>query len=1071
MPLQSKVNRVNLKLYTSIAILFIGLLLTNFTSVLPVQAQETDIFRDNFEAYAVGTFPSAGGWEIVWDGMGKSYQVISTSYSYSPTKSLQLWGTTGWSAVVQRKFTTDSPIIGYELSILIDERSSGYQDHPAFFCKEAATWGAYYGAVLFDHSDGKIKAENGVVLGSWSPRTWYKIKVVLDRQSNKYSVWINGELKGQNIPTSRSDTNRINAISLVSGWPGKKVYYDDVRVFTVTQQNYYLGVKLNSATLNGQTISTSNPELRVAPSSKITGTVTFTVENVQPGSWITPVIWVTSWERGTVANGKVRVVTNDIRTTQQFTINIDVTAPSSPGTYYIGFFAGWMYNPDEVASNDHPPNYGDGDDVWDMRMSDWESVIKNGQAPEGAVYRMPGRAIRVIVQEEYYLKVDFSRAVVNGQPLGIENPEISIQPGAKISGFLEVIVNNKRGGPWITPVIGTVSWGRQLTGQSKGWFVTITSDAPTGTSTQRFEFSLTAPTAPGTYYIGIFTGWMYSGEEVASNDHPPQFGDGDDVWDMKQSDWESIIKNGQAPDGAVYRMPGRAIRVIVLQEIPLPDLTVSRLDVPPSATPGETITISFTEANIGKAHAGFHYDKVEVIPPLWIPEKKPLIEQSIPHEGLGAEASVTRSITFLIPSGTPPGTYIVRVTVDATNQVQESNETNNVREASIEIKSIPIKIIISANPTSGKAPLTVQFTASPSGGIPPYSYKWDFGDGETSTEQNPSRTYTKAGDYVVTCTVRDSMGSQSTAEITIKVEGETGVTLSFQPSKGNVAPGGIYEVEVVISQVSKLDTAIFTLSFNPSVLEFVEAKAGKLMPNAEVASNIISPGKVKILVSQPLGVAGVTGSGSIVIVRLKAVGSSGSSTTLSLLDVSLADSDGNAIKATTIDGSVTIGAPSDNIPPSVTVVSPNGGEVWPSNVTRAIKWTASDNVGVTKVDIFYSTDGGKSWIPVAQGIPNTGSYDWRTPNITSVNCLIRVDAYDAANNKGSDTSNAPFTIVLKGDMNRNGKLDTGDATILLRKVVGLEPILPEDILIGDMNGTNALDTGDATIILRKVVGL
>jgi PKD repeat protein len=1068
--MQSKVNRVNPKLYTFIAILFIGLLLTNFTSILPVQAQETDIFKDNFEAYATGTFPSAGGWILVWNGKGNQYQIVTDARYHSPTKSFQLWGTYGWSAHAERRFSTNAKVIGFEAYVMVESyHSQEISATVGFWNREKATWGKYYATVEFT-SDRYIRASSFTGearnLQPYTPGTWYKIKLVLDRSTNTFSVWINDELKASNLKTAESYD--INALQLASRWGGVQCYYDDVRVFVVQQTQYYLGVRLDSVSLNGQSLPIDNPEIKVKPGSAISGTVTFTVENVQPGSWITPVIWVTSWERGTVANGKVRVVANDIRSTKQFTINIDVTAPSSPGTYYIGFFTGWMYNPDEVASNDHPPNYGDGDDVWDMRMSDWESVIKNGQAPEGAVYRMPGRAIRVIVQEEYYLKVDFSRAAVNGQPLGIENPEISIQPGAKISGFLEVIVNNKRGGPWITPVIGTVSWGRQLTGQSKGWFVTIIPDAPTGTSTQRFEFSLTAPTAPGTYYIGIFTGWMYSGEEVASNDHPPQFGDGDDVWDMKQSDWESVIKNGQAPDGAVYRMPGRAIRVIVLQEVPLPDLTVSRLDVPSSATPGETITISFTEANIGKAHASFHYDKVEVIPPLWI---KPLIEQSIPHEGLGAGASVTRSITLLIPPGTPPGEYIVRVTVDATNQVQESNEENNVRKASIEIKSIPIKIIISANPTSGKAPLTVQFTASPSGGTPPYSYKWDFGDGGTSTEQNPSHTYTKAGDYVVTCTVRDSMVSQSTAEITIKVEGETGVTLSFQPSKGNVAPGGIYEVEVVISQVSKLDTAIFTLSFNPSVLEFVEAKAGKLMPNAEVASNIISPGKVKILVSQPLGAAGVTGSGSIVVVRLKAVGSSGSSTTLSLLDVSLADSDGNAIKATTIDGSVTIGAPSDNIPPSVTVVSPNGGEVWPSNVTRAIKWTASDNVGVTKVDIFYSTDGGKSWIPVAQGIPNTGSYDWRTPNITSVNCLIRVDAYDAANNKGSDTSNAPFTIVLKGDMNRNGKLDTGDATILLRKVVGLEPILPEDILIGDMNGTNALDTGDATIILRKVVGL
>jgi hypothetical protein len=68
-------------------------------------------------------------------------------------------------------------------------------------------------------------------------------------------------------------------------------------------------------------------------------------------------------------------------------------------------------------------------------------------------------------------------------------------------------------------------------------------------------------------------------------------------------------------------------------------------------------------------------------------------------------------------------------------------------------------------------------------------------------------------------------------------------------------------------------------------------------------------------------------------------------------------------------------------------------------------------------------------------------------------------------------SDSPFAIVLKGDMNRNGQLDTGDATLILRKVVGLESTSPEDILIGDMNGNSFLDSGDATIILRKVVGL
>jgi len=50
----------------------------------------------------------------------------------------------------------------------------------------------------------------------------------------------------------------------------------------ITQQNYYFGVRFNSATLNAQTLPTINPELKVFLRSKITRTVTFTIENVQP---------------------------------------------------------------------------------------------------------------------------------------------------------------------------------------------------------------------------------------------------------------------------------------------------------------------------------------------------------------------------------------------------------------------------------------------------------------------------------------------------------------------------------------------------------------------------------------------------------------------------------------------------------------------------------------------------------------------------------------------------------------------------------------------------------------------
>ena len=49
------------------------------------------------------------------------------------------------------------------------------------------------------------------------------------------------------------------------------------------------------------------------------------------------------------------------------------------------------------------------------------------------------------------------------------------------------------------------------------------------------------------------------------------------------------------------------------------------------------------------------------------------------------------------------------------------------------------------------------------------SWSWDFGDGVTSTAQNPSRTYTSANTYTVTLTVSDDAGGthQHSASVTV----------------------------------------------------------------------------------------------------------------------------------------------------------------------------------------------------------------------------------------------------------------------------------------------------------------
>ncbi|WJI09196.1 PKD domain-containing protein [Methanobacterium sp. CWC-01] len=67
--------------------------------------------------------------------------------------------------------------------------------------------------------------------------------------------------------------------------------------------------------------------------------------------------------------------------------------------------------------------------------------------------------------------------------------------------------------------------------------------------------------------------------------------------------------------------------------------------------------------------------------------------------------------------------------------------------------------LFSASSVSGMAPLTVNFTDQSLNS--PTSWLWDFGDGGTSTEQNPSHVYTAEGTYTITLTATNSSGSDS----------------------------------------------------------------------------------------------------------------------------------------------------------------------------------------------------------------------------------------------------------------------------------------------------------------------
>ena len=81
-----------------------------------------------------------------------------------------------------------------------------------------------------------------------------------------------------------------------------------------------------------------------------------------------------------------------------------------------------------------------------------------------------------------------------------------------------------------------------------------------------------------------------------------------------------------------------------------------------------------------------------------------------------------------------------------------------------------------ATPDSGSAPLFVNFSGSGEdvdGTIT--SYFWSFGDGDTSSLQNPLHAYSSTGNYIASLQVTDNLGATNETTVFIKVSGVVGV--------------------------------------------------------------------------------------------------------------------------------------------------------------------------------------------------------------------------------------------------------------------------------------------------------
>ena len=98
---------------------------------------------------------------------------------------------------------------------------------------------------------------------------------------------------------------------------------------------------------------------------------------------------------------------------------------------------------------------------------------------------------------------------------------------------------------------------------------------------------------------------------------------------------------------------------------------------------------------------------------------------------------------------------------------------------------------------------------------------------------------------------------------------------------------------------------------------------------------------------------------------------------------------------------------------AVTLTSPNGGESLAGGSQLDLTWTSSGNIN--NVNLYYSVDGGVTYVLVTAGTDNDGADTWTVPNTTSSQVLMKIVGRDGGGaTLSTDQSDAVFTIVLNG---------------------------------------------------------
>ncbi len=279
----------------------------------------------------------------------------------------------------------------------------------------------------------------------------------------------------------------------------------------------------------------------------------------------------------------------------------------------------------------------------------------------------------------------------------------------------------------------------------------------------------------------------------------------------------------------------------------------------------------------------------------------------------------------------------------------------------------PPTISITATPTSGNAPLNVAFIANandPEGQT--LTYSWNFGDGQTSTQANPSHLYQSAGSFTAVCTVSDPLEATATARVTITVG----------------APANLPPTVTATANITRGPAPLF-VSFRGSA---ADSDGYIVAYNWDFGDGQTSTDASPSHTYQQLGIYTAR-----LTVRDNAGATAGTQVVI------------------TVDNS-------ESPPFEVYILTPNGGEVIAGGSVHTIRWELRGIGADTayRIDVAYSLDGGRAWIDIINGPAGYNTLNWTVPNVKCKTAKIRVVVFRPGGTE-QNQSQQNFTIYkVKG---------------------------------------------------------